>query len=200
MYRTEKDSFTLSFLLSSSVGVGKFGIDRRCHTEPPGHRQDLPGGVGRLIGGKVNRRRCHLLGQSHTSQWNVPHKQLSEVVAELFLYRIGSRHAGKNGVAADAVFCLLHSNQPGQIIDGRLAGAVSDLRNVGYLSAYRGNVDDAAAALSCHVLGCRLPGTKNAAQIEGNGVQKHLRIGMGKVQILAGRLRHRRRYRRRHQG
>ena len=33
--------------------------------------------------------------------------------------------------------------------------------------------------------GC-LPGTKNTAQIEGDGVQKHLRVGVGKVQILTG--------------
>ena len=67
----------------------------------------------------------------------MPDEQLSEVITELFLYRIGSGHAGQYGIAADAVFGLLYSNQPGQIVDSRLAGAIADLRNVGHLPSYR---------------------------------------------------------------
>ena len=127
----------LSFFLSPPVGAGKLGINRRCHAEAAGYRQDLSGGVGRFIGGKVYRRGGHLLGLTHAPQRNMPDEQLSEVITELFLYRIGSGHAGENSIAADAVFSLLYSNQPGQIVDGRFAGTVADLRNVGHLPSYR---------------------------------------------------------------
>ena len=127
----------LSFFLSSPVSVGKLGINRRCHAEAAGYRQDLSGGVGRFIGGEVHRRGGHLLGLPHAPQWNMTDEQLSEVVTELFLYRIGGGHAGQYGIAADAVFGLLYGNQPGQLVDGRFAGTVADLRNVGHLPSYR---------------------------------------------------------------
>ena len=103
----------------------------------------------------------------------------------MLFHGFGGSHTGKDCVAPDVVFCLLYGDQLCQIIDGRLACTVGDLRNIRHKATNRGNVDDAATVLS-HVFYCSLAGHKHASEIECDSVQKDLRIGICKIQILSG--------------
>ena len=53
----------------------------------------------------------------------------------------------KDSVAPNAVLGILNSDKLSQVIDGRFAGAVGDLRNIRHKTANRENVDNAAGLL-----------------------------------------------------
>ena len=93
----------------------------------------------------------------------MPHKQISELVRQMLFHSFCGSHAGKDRIAADMVICLLHGDQLGQIVDGRFAGPIGNLGNVRHKTTHRGNVDDAAAPLSLHMLSGSLACHKNTS-------------------------------------
>lgn len=66
---------------SSSEGcIGKFSIDRCCQTKATGNGENLSGGIGGGIAGKIADGLCNFFRQAHTSQWNMPQKQISKII------------------------------------------------------------------------------------------------------------------------
>ena len=55
-------------------------VDRRRQAKTAGNGENLAGGVGGLVAGEIYDRRSDLLRQTHSTQGDMLHKQISKVV------------------------------------------------------------------------------------------------------------------------
>ena len=94
----------------SGVLVCQIPVERCCQTEAAGNGKDLSCGIGGSVTGEIAYRFRDFLRQAHAAQWDVPHKQIPEIIRQVLLDSFCGGHAGQNGVASDLTFGFLHSN------------------------------------------------------------------------------------------
>ena len=111
--------------------------------------------------------------QSHPAKGDMPQKQVPEFLCQVVLHCFCGSHPRQNRITTNFILCFMDCDQLGQIVDRRLAGSVSHLRDVRDNASYGGNVNDAAALLCCHMLCRSLTGHKDASQVQVDGIQKH---------------------------
>ena len=62
---------------------GQIPIKRRGQSEAAGYAEDLSGGIGGFVAGKIDDSLGNLLWQADPAKRNVPHKQRAEIVAQV---------------------------------------------------------------------------------------------------------------------
>ena len=85
------DATRRQFLSSAVCFVYEVAVDRSCQTEAAGNGEDLTGGIGRSIAGKIAHSFRNLLGHTHTGQGNVSYEQISKIVSVKRLFVVFSR-------------------------------------------------------------------------------------------------------------